>query len=405
MKGLAGLPKVQEACCTHKRTAAPVRVLAIVPSAFCFGLQNLTLAFFGTLSAEVRPYFLNTRWNDGEFPRRLDALGIPHTATWLGMFSRRLDPRNVKMTLHCLLKLPIGWWDFLQVCRRFSPDVIYLANHHEIILLWPLLLFHRHRVVCHMHDPPPAIPFQRASFAVWRRAVGRFLFISKSVRDRTELLGPLSPMDAVVYNGVKVSPLTWPRQRDDRFVRQFGWPADSVIVGITGQMTATKGHEDFLSAARLAATDLRLRFVIGGRSLEPMATRLRERIGEYGLESRVGFADWLPSSQDFFIAVDVLVLASRHDEGFGLVLAEAMERGAVVLATRSGGATEIVEDGVNGLLIDKQSPVEMADRILRLAADPALRVRLARAGRERIEAHFDLARQAARFEEALVHGH
>jgi glycosyltransferase involved in cell wall biosynthesis len=119
----------------------------------------------------------------------------------------------------------------------------------------------------------------------------------------------------------------------------------------------------------------------------------------------VGFADWLPSSQDFFSAVDVLVLASRHDEGFGLVLAEAMERGAVVVSTRSGGATEIVEHGVSGLLIEKQAPVQMADCLLRLAADPALRGRLARAGRERIEAHFDLARQVARFEEALAHGH
>jgi glycosyltransferase involved in cell wall biosynthesis len=381
------------------------RVLAIVPSSFCYGLQNLTLAFFGNLSPAVEARFLNTRWNDGEFPRRLDELRIPHSATWLGMFSRRLDPRNVKMTLHCLIKLPIAWWDFMRLCQRFRPDVIYLANHHEIILLWPLLLFYRHRVVCHMHDPPPAIPFQRASFAVWRRAVGRFLFISKSVRDRTELLGPLGVKDAVIYNGVKVSPLAWPRQRDERFVRQFGWPADSVIVGITGQMTATKGHEDFLAAARQAATDHRLRFVIGGRPLEPMATRLRELVREYGLEPRVGFADWLPSSQDFFSAVDVLVLASRHDEGFGLVLAEAMERGAVVLATRSGGATEIVEHGGSGLLIEKQAPVQMADCLLRLAADPALRGRLARAARERIEAHFDLARQVARFEEALAHGH
>ena len=382
-----------------------LRVLAIVPSSFCFGLQNLTLAFFGNLSPHVRPFFLNTRWNDGEFPRRLDALGLPHAATWFGMFSRKLDARNVKMTLHCLVKLPIGYWDFWRIYRQFRPDVIYLANHHEMILLWPLLLLLRNKVVCHMHDPPPAIPFQKASFAVWRLAVNRFLFISESVRVRTALLGAPGPRDLVVCNGVRISPLAQPRGRDGRFVRQFGWPEDCVIVGITGQMTETKGHEDFLGAARIcAARNPRLRFVIGSRPLEPMATRLTAQVGEYGLGDRVQFSGWLPTPQDFFVAVDVLVLASRHDEGFGLVVAEAMERGAAVVATRSGGAAEIVEDGVSGFLIAKRAPEEMAERLLTLASDDTLRARFAQAGRHRVEVHFDLERQVKLFEEELGRG-
>src|SRR5690606_23316677 len=117
----------------------------IVPSSFCFGLQNLTLAFFSRLSQSASCHFLNTRWNDCEFPRRLSALGIPHSATWLGMFSRRLDWVNLKMTLECLLKLPIAYLDFLRLNWRFQPTVIYLANHHEAILLWPMLLFFRRK--------------------------------------------------------------------------------------------------------------------------------------------------------------------------------------------------------------------------------------------------------------------
>jgi len=382
-----------------------MKILAIVPSGFCFGLQNLTLAFFGNLSSRFQSFFLNSRWSDGEFSRRLDTLGLPYSATWLGMFSRRLDPHNLKMTLHCLFKLPIAWWDFWRTYRRFRPDVIYLANHHEMILLWPLLLLLRQKVVCHMHDPPPAIPFQKMSFAVWRLAVGRFFFISENVRERTALLGPPGPNDIVVHNGIRVAPLAWPRVRDGRFAREFDWPADSIVVGITGQMTETKGHEDFVAAARMCAEENpRLRFVIGGKLLEPMATRLQAQVREHGLEAKAKFSGWLPSPQDFFSAVDVLVLASRHDEGFGLVVAEAMERGAVAVSTRSGGATEIIEDGVSGLLIQKQAPREMADRLLRLAGDEALRSRLARAGRLRVEQHFDLVRQVKEFEGRLAHG-
>jgi len=402
---IAVAPLSNHAATTGVTRRRELRVLAIVPSSFCFGLQNLTLAFFGNLSPQVRPFFLNTRWNDGEFPRRLDALGLPHTATWFGMFSRKLDARNVKMTLHCLIKLPIGYWDFWRTYRRFRPDVIYLANHHEMILLWPWLLLLRNKVVCHMHDPPPAIFFQRASFAVWRQAVNRFLFISESVRERTALLGPPGPRDLVVCNGVRISPLAQPRVRDGRFGRQFGWPEDGVVVGITGQMTETKGHEDFLAAARIcAARNPRLRFVIGSRPLEPMATRLTALIGEYRLGDRVQFSGWLPTPSDFFAAVDILVLASRHDEGFGLVIAEAMERGAAVVATRSGGATEIVEDGVSGFLIAKRAPEELAARLLTLGTDNALRARFAEAGRRRVEVHFNLERQVNRFEEELGRG-
>jgi glycosyltransferase involved in cell wall biosynthesis len=387
------------------KTAEPkkVKVLAIVPSAFCFGLQNLTLDFFRNVSPRILPFFLNTRWNDGEFPRRLDSLGVPHSATWLGMFSRRLDFYNLKMTLNCLIRLPIAYWDFVRIYRRFRPDVIYLANHHEMILLWPLLFLLRHKVVCHMHDPPPPIPFQRISFAIWRMAVNRFIFISESVRKRTELLGPNGPRDKLVVNGVQVSELNLPRVRDARFTNQFTWPQEVVIVGITGQMTATKGHEDFLTAAKIIAErDSNVRFVIGSRPLEPMFSRIKELIKEYNLTESVGFSGWLPAPQDFFSATDILVMASRHDEGFGLVVAEAMERGAVVVATRSGGAVEIIEDGVSGFLVSKNAPGEIAERVLALCSNPEMRKRLVQVGRARVETQFNLTTQSSVFENELI---
>ncbi|HNY38749.1 MAG TPA: glycosyltransferase family 4 protein [Bryobacteraceae bacterium] len=362
----------------------------------------MTLAMFARLSTRVKPFFLNTVWNDGEFPRRLDALGIPHKETYFGMVSRKFNLRVMKWVLHGLVLLPLGWFDFIQIVRRFRPDVIYFAERHAVIQLFPLVVWMRRKVVFHIHDPAPAVAFQRASFAVWRRAVGRFIFISGSVRERTALLGRLGPRDIVVTNGVRVVPLSLPRQRAERFARQFGWSDDCLVVGITGQMTETKGHEDFLAAAkRCVAVNPRLRFVIGGKPLEPFATRLRELAREPALCGVVGFAGWLPTSQEFFEAVDILVLASRHDEGFGLVIAEAMERGVAVVSTRSGGAVEIIEHGVSGFLIEKRAPEKLAACLLSLAADDSLRLRVAAAGRKRVEQFFNLERQAVLFEEVL----
>ena len=91
--------------------AQELRILALIPSGFCFGLQNLTLSFFAVRPPWLGVHFLNTRWTDGELNRRLDTLGIAHSSTWIGMFSRRFDRANLRMTLECLMGLPRAWRD------------------------------------------------------------------------------------------------------------------------------------------------------------------------------------------------------------------------------------------------------------------------------------------------------
>jgi glycosyltransferase involved in cell wall biosynthesis len=375
-----------------------LKILALVPSGFCFGLQNLTLSFFALRPPEVRVHFLNTFWTDGEFNRRLDALGIQHSSAWIGMFSRKLDRDNIRMTIECLIKLPGAWWEFLRLYRRLRPDLIYVANHHEIILFWPLLLGLRRKVVCHMHDPPPPGAFQRASFWLWRRAVGRFLFISYSAQQRLGALGAFAPDDVVIHNGVAIAPLALPLQRSDRFRSMFNWPADAVIVGMTGQINPDKGHDDLLEAAvAVQERAPQVRFVIGGRGPQIYIGRLRQRIAARGLQDCVALSGWLERSTDFYEAIDIAMLASRHEEGFGLVLAEAGERGIPGIATASGGAAEVIADGVTGFVLPKENPQALANAIVRLAGDEVVRTAMGVAARERVGKHFNLNDQARRF--------
>lgn len=378
------------------------KILAIVPSGFCFGLQNAELALFSRLRSRMQCHFLTTRWTDGEFGRRLDALQIPHSSTWLGMFSRRLDWTSMKMVAECLLRLPGAWFDFWRLYRSFRPDIVYLANHHEAILLLPVLLWIRRKVVCHIHDPPPAIAFQKLSFSLWRRGVGQFFFISRSARERLGRLGPLGAADIVIHNGVDVRPLSTPRERTDSFCRCFDWPNDCVIFGISGQISAHKGLDDFVDAAGIAhRMNRKVRFVIGGRGREDYVSDLRGRVQAHGLDNYIKFVGWLPHVVDFYEAIDVFVLASRHEEGFGLVVAEAGERGLASIVTPSGGVLEIMIDQETGILVDKQSPEAMAEAMLRLAADRPLREAMGKRARERVTREFTLSRQADRISACL----
>jgi glycosyltransferase involved in cell wall biosynthesis len=81
---------------------------------------------------------------------------------------------------------------------------------------------------------------------------------------------------------------------------------------------------------------------------------------------------------------DVVVHASRIPEPFGQVVVEGMAAGAAVVATRGGGPSELVRDGVDGLLVAPDDVASMAAALRRLAGDATERQRLGAAARARV---------------------
>jgi glycosyltransferase involved in cell wall biosynthesis len=87
--------------------------------------------------------------------------------------------------------------------------------------------------------------------------------------------------------------------------------------------------------------------------------------------------------------LDIVVLPSK-EEGFGLVLIEAMAAGKPVIGTLCGGIPEIIVDGETGLLVPPESPHELAKAISTLLKNPDLARRMGQAGRRRVEKHFSV---------------
>jgi rhamnosyl/mannosyltransferase len=104
---------------------------------------------------------------------------------------------------------------------------------------------------------------------------------------------------------------------------------------------------------------------------------------------------------------DVFVLPSNsRAEAYGLVLLEAMASGLPCVSTELGtGTSWIVQDEVTGLVVPPMDPPAMAAALRRLAADEALRERMGRAGRARVETEFLVDRMVERvqqvYEDAL----
>jgi D-inositol-3-phosphate glycosyltransferase len=153
-----------------------------------------------------------------------------------------------------------------------------------------------------------------------------------------------------------------------------------------GRMTPIKGLDTLLDAVatlRGRMPEARL-LVVGGDTDEPRSEHegaLRERCRRLGLEGTVQFIGAQPQEVlgTFYVAADVTVLPS-HYESFGMVALEAMACGGAVIASRVGGLTTTVLDGVTALLVPEGDAGTLAARLGELLAHPDLRSRLGREG-------------------------
>jgi glycosyltransferase involved in cell wall biosynthesis len=196
-----------------------------------------------------------------------------------------------------------------------------------------------------------------------------------------------------LYNAVDIARVS---SNGAAFRRRHGIADDRLIVAQVGQVIPEKGVEDLLQAARIvtAKDPSALFLIVGEGSGEQTYKRMA---GEWGLDGVVRFLG--PSQDPFgdgvFAAADIACTPSRWQEAFGWSIAEGMAHAKPVIATRVGAIPELIEDGVNGFLVDRGDAVAMADRMLRLAADPQLRMRMGQAAQLLVRERFDLKQQVS----------
>jgi glycosyltransferase involved in cell wall biosynthesis len=181
-----------------------------------------------------------------------------------------------------------------------------------------------------------------------------------------------------------------------------GRPAeDALRILMVGGLRWEKGHEYALEAIRLLADDgaqMQLELVgdppDGATMISSERARIVHTIADLGLEERVilrGGAT--PEQVSRLLASSDVLLHASVAEGIPNVVLEAMACGIPVVATDVGGVSEVVTDGVEGLVVAPRDPARLAGALLRLAADPSLRARMGTAGRKRIETDFTLDAQ------------
>src|SRR5262249_5352242 len=118
------------------------------------------------------------------------------------------------------------------------------------------------------------------------------------------------------------------------------------------------------------------------------------------LQDTVCFTGWVRDKATFFAGIDLFCLPSHH-EPFGIVLIEAMAHALPIVATDSEGPSEILRDGVDGVLVPRGNPERLERALGQLIASPEQAADLADNAYRRALELYDLPQVGARIDRAL----
>lgn len=168
----------------------------------------------------------------------------------------------------------------------------------------------------------------------------------------------------------------------NKIKRGFGIPGDTPLVGWVGRLEPVKGCGYFLRACAIIKNAVPgVRFLIVGDG--PLMGDMKVLAEGLGLKGDVIFAGFREDIPEIISSIDLLVHTPLN-EGLGRVLLEAMAGGKPIVVTRVGGVPEVVEDGVNGLLIPSGDVEAIAEASIRILKDNALGSRLGEAGKKKV---------------------
>ena len=215
------------------------------------------------------------------------------------------------------------------------------------------------------------------------RFATRIIANSEASREAFIRCGGRTGHTSVVYNGIDAQPyLDGQTKEATRLRTEMGWGSQPVA-GIFSRLAPWKGQHVLLDALTHVPN---LRAVFVGAPLFGDEARyleaLKAKARELGVGKRVSFLGFREDIPMLLQAMDFIVHTSVSPEPFGRVIVEGMLAGKPVVASRAGGACEIIEDGVTGCLVPPGDPVELASALRRLIEEPELAARLGGAGRE-----------------------
>jgi glycosyltransferase involved in cell wall biosynthesis len=277
-----------------------------------------------------------------------------------------------------------------RLARLFSelrPDVVHTHNLHAHFYATPAARLARVPAVVHTRHGAALGATRHGRLLFWAacRMADRVVSVSADTGRLSAREGRLRPGQGVtIWNGIDIG----------RF--PYRGPAAGPNLITISRLEPVKDLPTLLKAAAAARRQgPALRLTVVGHGSERAALQALAQALDLGdavafLGERADVAPLLASAAVF--------VSSSSSEGVSLTLLEAMAVGLPVVATAVGGNPEVVEHGVTGELVPAAAPEALAAAIVRVCEDPSRAAALGRAGRARVDRHFDVRQMVAAYE-------
>jgi glycosyltransferase involved in cell wall biosynthesis len=283
-------------------------------------------------------------------------------------------------------------WRLARALKRLSPDVVHAHDPHAVAMAALALSMGTGRGV----RAPALVASRRVDFHLkrnslssWKyRQVDCFIAASEAIRQVLLADGVPDARTVTVHEGIDVehvdaAPLV-------NVHETFWLPHHAPLVGNVAALVPHKGHRYLVEAAHQVVQQIPdARFVILGEG--DLREHLERLVREHHLEKHVLLPGFRTDVLGCMKAFDLFVMSSVT-EGLGTSLLDAMACAKAVVATRTGGIPEVVDDGVTGRLVPPRDPGALAAAIVALLDDEAQRAQMGRAGLARVRTRFTVER-------------
>lgn len=355
-------------------TQTTLRILHLLPAFSIGGAEMLVLS----LAAAANPEYINI-----------------HVCALFDRGKRELrsDLDKLGISVHCLnashLYSPALFKDLAAYLREHQIDIIHthlLSADVAGRLVGKLLAV---PVVSTLHSVPQGFAKSRIDRRWLERMTALYMTnqlvtVAAHVRDQFVKEWRIRPEQLkVIYNAIPMERFLGIPECEICSERQSG----PVIMTI-GRLIPDKAHDLLIQAASLVLeSHPEVTFIIVGDGSE--RERLTALIHSAGLEKRVIMTGMRRDIPELLAQCDIFVLPSRR-EGLPLSAVEAMAAARPVLVTDVGGNRELVTHGVNGMIIPPGDCTRLSEALLELIEHPEQRLKIGRAGRERVKTQFAL---------------
>jgi glycosyltransferase involved in cell wall biosynthesis len=217
------------------------------------------------------------------------------------------------------------------------------------------------------------------------RNFDKIIAVSDKIKDEMIVKGIPEKKIQVVNNGIDLERFR-EEKKPKKIRKEFCFTNNEFIIGTIGNLNREKGHFYLIEAAKIIVRNFsNVKFLIIGDG--NLKKKLSSQVNKYGLKNKFFFTGYRSDIPELLSIIDIFILPSIN-EGLPMVLLEAMAAKKPIIATRVGAVPKVIDNNLNGILVNARNSSELAIAISKIIKNPSKGEKMARNALQKVKFEF-----------------